>query len=193
MKIDRCSGNCFPMRDFAEIWGNTSDHDTNNLLFESRQIRLGVFELADFAQNWREPWKKPTTPAQLFWPRSPLIKWLLNESRPLFLQKYWFFLTPSPPIKSIQFFDPHEDVRFVRPRFPRENWTLVNNPRSQPFKVLFQLRISQIWPAQSSHGPFNEIWFGGLSERTMIIRMIPGQISGDQRAIRSSLEPFSGL
>jgi hypothetical protein len=28
--FNRCSDNCFPMRDFAEIWGNASDHDINN-------------------------------------------------------------------------------------------------------------------------------------------------------------------
>jgi hypothetical protein len=69
----------------------------------------------------------------------------------------------------------------------------VNNPRSQPLKVLFLPRINQIWPAQSSHCPSNQISFGGFSERTMIIRIITGQISGYQMAIRYSLESFSGL
>jgi hypothetical protein len=54
-----------------------------------------------------------------------------------------FFLT-SPLIKNIQFFDPHEDVGCVRRRFSRENWTFVNNLRSQPLKVLFLPRIKQI-------------------------------------------------
>jgi hypothetical protein len=54
-----------------------------------------------------------------------------------------FFLTPAL-IKSIQFFDPHDDVGGVRRRFSRENWTFVNNLRSQPLKVLFLPRINQI-------------------------------------------------
>jgi hypothetical protein len=145
----------------------------------------GLLRVRRFSSKLKGAWTKPT---------SALIKWLLNESRPLSIQKYsFFFWPPSAPIKNIQFFDPHEDLGFSRPRFSRENWTLVNNPRSQPLKVLFQPRINQIWPAQISHCPFNEIWFGGLSERMMIIRMIQGQISGYQRTIRSSLEPFSGL
>jgi hypothetical protein len=69
----------------------------------------------------------------------------------------------------------------------------VNNPMSQPLKVLFLPRINQILLAQSFHCPSNEISFGGLSERTMIIQMIPGQISGYQMTIRYSLESFSGL
>jgi hypothetical protein len=36
----------------------------------------------------------------------------------------------------------------------------VNNLRSQPLKVLFLPRINQIWQAQSSHCPSNEISFG---------------------------------
>jgi hypothetical protein len=87
----------------------------------------------------------------------------------------------------------HEHVGSVPPRFSWGNWTFVNNPRSQPLKVLFLPRINQIWPAQSSHRPSNEISFGDFSERTMIIRMIPRQISGYQRAIRYSPESFSGL
>jgi hypothetical protein len=49
----RWSDNCFPMRNFAEIWGNSSDHDTNNLSFGWRKICVWVFELEDFTQNWR--------------------------------------------------------------------------------------------------------------------------------------------
>jgi hypothetical protein len=96
-------------------------------------------------------------------------------------------------IKSIQFFDPPEDVARVRPRCSRENWTLVNKPRPQPLKVLFLPRINQIWPAQSPHCPSDEISVGDFSERKMIILMIPGQISGYQTVIRYSLESFSGL
>jgi hypothetical protein len=33
------------MRNFAETWGNASDHDINNLLFASSKIRPGVSEL----------------------------------------------------------------------------------------------------------------------------------------------------
>jgi hypothetical protein len=39
------------MMNFAETWGNASDHGTNNLLSEPRKIHPGVFELADFPQN----------------------------------------------------------------------------------------------------------------------------------------------
>jgi hypothetical protein len=49
--VDRCSDNCFPMRYFAEIWGNASDNHSNNFLFWWRKIRAGVFELEDSPQN----------------------------------------------------------------------------------------------------------------------------------------------
>jgi hypothetical protein len=39
------------MRDFAEMWGNASDYDINNLSFGWRKIRVGVFELEDSPQN----------------------------------------------------------------------------------------------------------------------------------------------
>jgi hypothetical protein len=35
------------MRDFAEILGNASDHNINNLSFGWRKIRAGVFELEE--------------------------------------------------------------------------------------------------------------------------------------------------
>jgi hypothetical protein len=47
------------------------------------------------------------------------------------------------------FFDTHEDVACVPPRFSWENWTFVNNPRSQPLKVWFLPRINQVWSVQS--------------------------------------------
>jgi hypothetical protein len=40
MLIDRCSDNCFPIRNLAENRGNASD-------------RAGVFEIANFPQNWK--------------------------------------------------------------------------------------------------------------------------------------------
>jgi hypothetical protein len=39
------------MRDFAEIWGNASNHATNNFSFWWEKIRAGVFELEDSPQN----------------------------------------------------------------------------------------------------------------------------------------------
>jgi hypothetical protein len=39
------------MRDFAEIWGNASDHDANNFSFWWRKILAGVFEFDDSPQN----------------------------------------------------------------------------------------------------------------------------------------------
>jgi hypothetical protein len=39
------------MRDFAEIWGNASDHDINNFSAWWKKIRAGIFELEDSLQN----------------------------------------------------------------------------------------------------------------------------------------------
>jgi hypothetical protein len=39
------------MRNFAETWGNASDHDANDFLFELREILFGVFDLANLPQN----------------------------------------------------------------------------------------------------------------------------------------------
>jgi hypothetical protein len=39
------------MRDFAEIWGNASDHAINNFSSWWKKIRAGIFELADSPQN----------------------------------------------------------------------------------------------------------------------------------------------
>jgi hypothetical protein len=39
------------MRDFAEIWGNASDHDIHNFSFWWTKIPAGVFEAADSPQN----------------------------------------------------------------------------------------------------------------------------------------------
>jgi hypothetical protein len=35
----RCRGTWFPMRDFAETWGNASDHDAHDFVFKPRKIR----------------------------------------------------------------------------------------------------------------------------------------------------------
>jgi hypothetical protein len=99
----KCSDNGFAMKDLAETWGNAWDQDTNNLVFEARQIRGGVFEWEDFAQT-------------NFWP-CPLS----NE-----IWEKWLGFS----FKSIQFFWDSWECRYVPPRFSRENWTLVTNTRS---------------------------------------------------------------
>jgi hypothetical protein len=118
--------------------------------------------------------------AQLCWP--PLsIKWNFRG---------W----SECSFKCIQFSNgPHKDVGSVPPRFSRVKWTLITSPRCQPFKVLFQPRINQIWPIQISHCASNEISSSRFPERMMIVPIIPAQISGYQRPIRFSREPFSVL
>jgi hypothetical protein len=51
----------------------------------------------------------------------------------------------------------------------------VNNPRSQLLKALFLPRINQIWPAQSSHCPSNEISFGGFQNERWLSRLFWGK------------------
>jgi hypothetical protein len=48
---ERGRDGCSPMRHFAETWGNASDHDANDVLFEFKRIRRGVFELPNLPQN----------------------------------------------------------------------------------------------------------------------------------------------
>jgi hypothetical protein len=68
---NRCSDNCFSMRDLAEIWANALDHDINNFSSWWNKIRARILELEDSPQNWRIAWKKPTARAPLCWP--PLL------------------------------------------------------------------------------------------------------------------------
>jgi hypothetical protein len=84
------------------------------------------------------------------------------------------FSDPLPSDQKYSILSYHEDVGCVPPRFSRENPTFMNNPRSQRLNVLFQRRINQIWPAQSSHCLSNEISLDRFSERMMIIRIISG-------------------
>jgi hypothetical protein len=48
---DRYRDNCFPMRGFADIWGNASDHDINNFSSWWKKIRAGILELEDSPQH----------------------------------------------------------------------------------------------------------------------------------------------
>jgi hypothetical protein len=154
--LNRCSDNCFPMRDFAGIWGNASDHEMNNLSSWRKKIRAGLFEWEDSPQNWRGHGKSQRLSLSYSEHRLLSNDFWINSDHYSF-KSIHFFLTHPLLSKIFNFFDSHDDVGSVRPRFWRENWTLVNNRGSQRLKVLFLPRINQIWPAQSSSFRSNEI------------------------------------